>query len=679
MNYQESKNRENKANELISETSPYLLQHAYNPVRWHGWNKKTLEKARTENKMLLISIGYSACHWCHVMEKESFENEKIAELMNQNFICIKVDREERPDVDSLYMQAVQLIHGNGGWPLNCFALPDGRPFYGGTYFQPIAWEQLLVNIAKLNQTQRDALQEQAEKIMEGLGDELFGPDFLPNSELDASIAVKAHEKLSKSFDHDNGGFRGAPKFPMPNNLLFLLYFSNLRDKPETREFVRFTLNKMASGGIYDHLGGGFSRYSVDAEWRVPHFEKMLYDNAQLISLYSIFSQLTGKEIYLQTATKTADFVLAELTSPEGYFYSALDADSEGEEGKFYVWTKRQFEEILNEEAELVGEYFGVGKEALWEEGKNILLKTSEPEDFAAQKGLSLTDLENKLSQANFELLNHRNTRVRPGLDDKSLTSWNSMMISALAQLTISSGNKKYYWAATLAANHLLEKVMDKNGLLYHNFKGKSSIPGFLEDYAFLAEALINLYETDFDEKWLVKALEICESAVTRFYDEKDGFFWFTDHENHELVARKKEMMDNVIPSSNSTMAKVLFILGRVFERSDYIEMSTKMLQGVSDSLANYPSAFSNWGIQLLFQTGNFYEVVVTGKESKQKANEIFRMRYPAKFVLAAEEQSGLPLFSNRFIKGKTLIYVCSGNRCQLPVEAIPEALKLMVT
>lgn len=667
------------ANTLINETSPYLLQHAYNPVNWHGWNAETLEKARLEDKMLLVSIGYSACHWCHVMEHESFENEEIANIMNRHFICIKVDREERPDVDALYMQAVQLIHGGGGWPLNCFALPDGKPFYGGTYFRPTAWKELLESIAGLYNNQREALEKQAENILEGLKNDVFIGNLTLQKKLDGSVAVKAHEKISKSFDRINGGLNGAPKFPMPNNLQFLTMFSILKNKPETIDFVGFTLDKMASGGIYDHLAGGFSRYSVDAAWKVPHFEKMLYDNAQLISLYSYFYLLTGSERHLQTAIDSAGFVLSELTSPQGYFYSALDADSEGEEGKFYLWTKNEISRVLKSNSDLILEYFGVDNEALWENGKNILVKTDDSVAFTKRKGIAPADFQLMLNNAKSALLAYRNTRIRPGLDDKSLTSWNSLMISALCHLFVSTENEKYYQASRKATDHILSNLMDENGTLFHSYKQQANIPGFLEDYALFAEALLNLYETCFDEKWLFKSLELCEIALKRFYDKTDGYFWFTSNENHDLVARKKEITEGVIPSSNSTMAKVLFILGRIFGRRDFVEISEKMMSGITENIAIYPSAFSNWGIVMLFQTENFYEIVITGKDSKQKASEILRHPYPAKFVLAADEKSSLTAFSNRFAERKSLIYVCSGNECKMPVESVIDATKLLVS
>ena len=672
------KNQPHPANELVSETSPYLLQHAHNPVNWHGWNPKALEKARLENKMLLVSIGYSACHWCHVMERESFENDEIAEIMNRHFICIKVDREERPDVDALYMNAVQIIHGNGGWPLNCFALPDGRPFYGGTYFRPAAWKELLENIAGLYRNQREALEEQAGSILEGLKNDFFIKNFTPQKNPDGSLLDKVHDKLDKSFDRIYGGLSGAPKFPMPNILMFLTMFSTLRNKPETIDFVEFTIEKIASGGIYDHLAGGFSRYSVDATWKVPHFEKMLYDNAQLISLYSYFYLLTGKEQHLQTATESAAFVLSELTSPQGFFYSALDADSEGEEGKFYVWTTKEIKVALKDNAELFVEYYGVDKEGLWENGKNILVKTEDDLAFARKKGISPVDFRHKLNNAKTDLLNLRNTRNRPGLDDKSLTSWNSLMISALCHLYISTQHKNYYDVSVKVTEHILSNLLDDNGMLFHTYKKQANIPGFLEDYAFFAEALLNLYETDFNEKWLFKSLAICEFALKRFYDNDDGYFWFTGNDNHELVARKKEVTDGVIPSSNSTMAKVLFILGRIFSRQDFIGISEKMLSGMAENIAKYPSSFSNWGILMLFQTVNFYEIVVSGKDSKCMATEILQYPYPAKFVLAAEEKSKLSAFSGRFEKEKTLIYICSGNECKMPAVTVKEVIKSLV-
>ncbi len=394
-------------NHLINETSPYLLQHAHNPVDWHAWNTETLEKAKREDKMMLVSIGYSACHWCHVKERESFENEEIARMMNESFICVKVDREERPDVDAVYMNAVQLIHGHGGWPLNCFTLPDGKPFYGGTYFPPEKWLGLLQSIVKLFVSQRQDIERQAGQITNGISKDKFLMPGQNESVFDKKALGLAYQNLNKNFDHTNGGFMGAPKFPVPNNFIFLLRYFHQSKSSELKNHIRLTLDNMASGGIYDQVGGGFSRYSVDDAWHIPHFEKMLYDNAQLISLYTEAYLLFREDKYLEVAEETARFVLNELISPEGLFYSALDADSEGEEGQFYAWTSKEFDDALADKSKLIGEYFGVEKEALWEHGKNVLVKTMPVEDFAKQNLLGLAEFKKILKDSKSILLEKR--------------------------------------------------------------------------------------------------------------------------------------------------------------------------------------------------------------------------------------------------------------------------------
>jgi hypothetical protein len=561
-------------NHLINETSPYLLQHAHNPVDWHAWNDETLAKAKIEDKMMLVSIGYSACHWCHVMEHETFENEEIAKVMNENFICVKVDREERPDVDAIYMNAIQLIHGHGGWPLNCFTLPDGKPFYGGTYFQPEQWKGLLENLAKLFALQRDDLEKQAEQVTNGIKADLKIKTPLDFEPFDSNTIKLAYQNLEKLLDPTNGGFKGAPKFPLPNSLTFLLRYYHHSKNPDLGSYLKLSLDKMAAGGIYDQLGGGFSRYSVDDKWHVPHFEKMLYDNAQLISLYAEAYLFWKDENYLKVAEETARFILDELTSPEGLFYSALDADSEGEEGKFYVWTKQEFIGVLGDKAKLLGKYFGIDKEAWWEGEKNVLVKTDASETFAKQNNLDPGEFDDMLQKTKTELLHERNNRVRPGLDDKSLTSWNALMIKAFVDLYNASGNKCYLDTAINATDFIIKNLYNNKGGLYHSYKnGIAKIDAFLEDYAFLIEAVIELYQATFDENWLKKADDLMARVFTNFFDEADGFFWFTNKHSQDLFARKKEIHDSVMPSSNSSLAISLFKLGTLLNKQSYLDTS----------------------------------------------------------------------------------------------------------
>jgi hypothetical protein len=676
-NMHESKNM--TSNHLIHESSPYLLQHAHNPVDWHAWNPKTLELAAAENKMMLISIGYSACHWCHVMEHESFENHEIARIMNENFVCIKVDREERPDVDAVYMDAVQIIHGHGGWPLNCFALPDGRPFYGGTYFRPDLWKNLLENISTLYKTRPLEIIEQAKKVTEGVGENNFMPVETQDLVFEPKILEGTFAKWQQTFDEKFGGFKGAPKFPMPNNLLFLLRQIHASKNKQWLGFFELTLEKMASGGIYDQLGGGFARYSVDAEWKVPHFEKMLYDNAQLISLYCEAFSFTKNEKYLQVAKETAGFVLRELTSSECLFYSALDADSEGEEGKFYVWTRAEIKEILKTDADLFIDFYGIDEESLWEDGKNILMQKETIAEFAKRKNSDVAELEKSLSVSRQKLFIEREKRTRPGLDDKALCSWNALMIKALTDLYGASGEDFYLKSATNTANFILNNFRKTDGSLVRSYKNKpSEITGFLEDYAFLIDALIGLYQVTFDEFWILEAQKLTKFTILNFYDKTDGFFWFTSNQSQELVSRKKEIHDNVIPSSNSAMAAVLFKLGHVFENENYSAMAEKMLKKVLTNLSKYPAAFSNWGILMIYNVDNFYDVVIAGEDAIPRKRDLERFYHPSKLLLGAKVKSDLPLLKGRFVEGKTMIYVCSNSECKKPTEFVDEAVGLLL-
>lgn len=669
------KNQNKHTNRLINETSPYLLQHAHNPVDWHAWNDETLKKAADQDKMLLISVGYSACHWCHVMERETFENESLAEIMNQHFICVKVDREERPDVDAVYMNAVQLIHGNGGWPLNCFALPDGKPVYGGTYFPPQQWEVLLKNIAGLFKTRKNDLEKQAAQILDGINqDNLILPN-LPSQKPEQKVLIRALEKWEKNFDLKHGGAKGAPKFPLPSGLQFMLEYAHSVNDQKRMDFVELSLDKMAMGGIYDQVGGGFSRYSVDAEWKVPHFEKMLYDNAQLVTLYATAYQLTKNEQYLEVAGETADFVLRELTAEEGVFFSALDADSDGEEGKFYVWTKPEFEACVGDDSKLLGEYFEIDGESLWEHGKNVLMRKHTPKDFAEKKNLETDVFIGKLIEAKKKLYRHRALRTRPVLDDKSLISWNAMMIKALAQLSMASGNKKYIKSAIKAASIIAHKLVADDGKIWHNYKnGKVTIDGFLEDYAHMADAAIELYQVTMDEKWVRLADRLTGYAMRNFWDENEHMFWFTSDESANLVSRKKEMYDNVIPSSNAVMAHVLFRLSKLYGNQQYEEISQIMATKVSVLVEKHAASFSCWARLMFYFVNEFYEVAITGKDAPENLTKIYNAPVTRKVVAAAESSGILPIFENRFKNGENMIYVCADHVCQKPVESADEAI-----
>lgn len=662
------------ANSLINETSPYLLQHAHNPVEWHPWNALTLAKAKSLDKMLLISIGYSACHWCHVMEKESFTDEEVASIMNKNFICIKVDREERPDVDQVYMNAIQLITGSGGWPLNCFALPDGRPFFGGTYFRKNQWIQLMENIALLFSSRRPELEQQAESLTNGVRQGELRFEEPADREIGLQDIDQAVSHLENQLDMYEGGFGTAPKFPMPSGLNFLLHYSSRSPHENITGFLKLSLRNMAFGGIYDQIGGGFARYSTDNHWKVPHFEKMLYDNAQLISLYSKAYQFFGGNLYKETVEETLQFVFREMASQNMGFYSSLDADSEGLEGKYYTWGTAEVKQLLGNHADLIIRYYQVGGKGFWETGQNILLRTQSQEEFAREQGFQPSAFKPILKSARAKLLKARNMRIRPDQDQKILTSWNGMMIKALADAYMVFRKNEFLDKATLHIENMMAEMMDEEGRLQHCFnRNKASINGFLEDYAFFAEALLALYEVTFDEKYIENAKLLADYAIEHFFDKDSDLFFVTSDLDPPLIARKHDIYDNVIPSSNSVMAGVLNILGLIFEEENYIEISLKMVMKMKDQVVKYPSAFANWGSLMIRMANSFYTVVITGLEYREKAISMQKSFRPNVFFCASKGESRLPVFESRYVEGKTMIYVCSGNMCKLPTESIDEA------
>ncbi|MCP4551453.1 MAG: thioredoxin domain-containing protein, partial [Bacteroidetes bacterium] len=496
-------------NHLINESSPYLLQHAHNPVNWYPWGTEALEKAKRENKLIIISIGYAACHWCHVMEHESFEDEEVAKFMNNNFIAIKIDREERPDIDQVYMNAVQLISGRGGWPLNCITLPDGRPIYGGTYFPKAQWMEMLTRVSQFIKQNPDKAEQQAIALTEGVrSNEMI----LKNTE-EVSFKISDLNNIfdawKSNIDYKNGGQKRAPKFPLPVGYQFLLQYHYLTKNQDALKAVNITLDKMADGGIYDQIGGGFARYSTDAIWKVPHFEKMLYDNAQLVSLYSTAFQLNKNPNYKLIVKETLAFIQRELTSEEGGFYSSLDADSEGVEGKFYVWTMSEIRNVLGDQADLIIDYYNITEKGNWENGANILLKSSKDSRISSKHKISKSELELRVADAKGKLLAARAKRIRPGLDDKILTSWNALMLKAYVDAYRVFGVEDYLDAALKNAEFIMSKVKSTNHRLHRNYKnGESSINAFLDDYTFTISAFISLYQATFDEKWLTVAQDL---------------------------------------------------------------------------------------------------------------------------------------------------------------------------
>lgn len=663
-----------ETNNLIHASSPYLLQHAHNPVNWYEWGTEALEKAKAENKLILVSIGYSACHWCHVMERESFENHEVAEVMNRHFVCIKVDREERPDIDQIYMYAIQLMTGSGGWPLNCICLPDQRPIYGGTYFRKNDWINILENVAALWANEPDKAIQYAERLTSGIRESEKIIPAVNQEDYSHDHLTAIIEPWKRHFDIGYGGYNRAPKFPLPNNWVFLLRYGFLKDDQSVFTAVCHTLEEMGRGGIYDQIGGGFARYSVDDKWHVPHFEKMLYDNAQLISLYIEAYQCTRFNSFKQIATETIEWVFNEMTSADGLFFSALDADSEGVEGKFYVWDKAAFDAVLGEDAQLLGAYYNVTEEGNWEEEQtNILRKTISDDNLMQQFGIDAETLYNKVEAAKAKLLTERGKRVRPGLDDKCLTAWNGMMIKALADAATVLNHQPYYEKASAAARFILTKLRSEDSGLYRNYKnGKASITGFLDDYAFLIEALIALYEYDFDEKWLEEAKNLSDYVIANFSDADSPMFFYTSEAGEGLIARKHEVMDNVIPASNSAMAQNLKKLGLLFDLENYTEKGAEMLAAVEPKIKTYGSAYSNWAIQLLNEVYGINEIAITGIETEVVKLALSGHYIPNKIILGGTK-SNLPLLKGKQ-SNETKVYICRNKVCQLPVNTVEEAL-----
>jgi len=665
------------ANALKNESSPYLLQHAHNPVNWYPWNREVLEQAKSEDKLLIISIGYSACHWCHVMERECFEDEETAAIMNRHFINIKVDREERPDVDQVYMHAVQLMTGRGGWPLNCIALPDGRPIYGGTYFPKAQWIQVLTSIADFYRNDRNKCHEYAGELTAAVQK----PELFPGNkrnDFSRSSVETAYLNWKPGFDLKEGGPNRVPKFPLPNNFEFLLQYAWHEDHHECAGYVELTLDKMAYGGIYDQLGGGFARYATDAYWKVPHFEKMLYDNAQLVSLYANAWKVFKKPLYQDVVYETLSFIDREMTDTTGGFYSAIDADSEGVEGKYYIWKKEELSSLPVDQAALFSDYYNVGQKGLWEHDQYILLRGESDESFAFRNGISVDELKALIQHCRKLLLAEREKRIRPGLDDKMLVSWNSLMLKGYLDAYRAFNEPRFLEAAEKNMNFMISHCTKNDGGLYHAYKnGSAKINGYLEDYAAFIDASIAFYEVTFREEYLTRARQLADYCFRHFYDEAAGMFYFTSDDDDPLIARKMETTDNVIPASNSIMAKALFMLGSYFPESNFRKTASAMLAQMIEPFERYPSSYSNWGILLFGFVYPWYEVAVTGENRLSVAGALSREYIPSGVIASGTGQSTIPLLMNRTTAHKTLIWVCSDQQCRLPVEQVEDCLMLI--
>ena len=675
-------------NRLAQETSPYLLQHAHNPVDWYPWGEEAFAKAQADQKPVLLSIGYSACHWCHVMERESFENEAIAALMNQDFVCVKVDREERPDVDAIYMSAVQMLTGQGGWPMTMFITPDGTPFYGGTYFPPQdyygrpGFPRVLEAVSSAWKSQRIELEQQGKDILDNLN---RGSDLtrdLPDSLLTPTLLDNAFATLSAQFDRQNGGFGSAPKFPQPANLDFLLRYHARSKRQEPLAMVEKTLQRMALGGIYDQLGGGFHRYSTDAVWLAPHFEKMLYDNAQLAQIYCRAYQATGKAFYRGVAEETLEYVLREMTGSEGGFYSAQDADSEGEEGKFFVWNPAEIRSILGErDAEVFCAFYDVTPHGNWEE-KSILRVVMDAPEVAAKFGMDLQQAADILDSGRIKLFVEREKRTKPGLDDKVLTSWNGLMLAAFAECAAVFGRDDFLQVAIRNAE-FLEATLFSDGRWLRTYRnGKAKLNGYLEDYAFLADGGLWLYQATLDSKYLNWSQGILDDMIENFWDEESGGFFSTRHDHEALIQRPKDWDDNATPSGNSVAVELLLKFAPYTTDESYRQKAARVLRKLGPLLEKHPYGFARMlGALDLYLAGPL-EIGIRGDKADPATQALLREAFapylPNKVLGLAHPGHGTSGHGIAFLNerpamdGKATAYVCRDFACKLPVTTPQE-------
>ena len=685
-------------NRLAQETSPYLQQHAHNPVNWYPWGPEALTRAQAEQKPILVSIGYAACHWCHVMERESFENPVVAAVMNENFVCIKVDREERPDVDQIYMEAVHAMGLQGGWPLNVFLTSEAKPFYGGTYFPKGNWVKLLENIGHAYAGEhRTELEQSAERFMEVIGaSELkkYGssstasaadegalqalgvvPDTGPAGLSDEEFKLLVYN-LGVQFDREHGGMNRAPKFPMPSIWRFLLRAHAISGSQAVLDQAVLTLREMAWGGIYDQAHGGFARYSVDGEWLAPHFEKMLYDNGQLVSLYSEAFQLTKDELFRETVYDTIAFIRLELTNEEGGFYSSLDADSEGEEGKFYVFTKAELRDLLGDEEPLFSAYYNCTAPGNWEHGRNILHRRATDAAFAAAHQLAPGVVPALVAGWKQKIMAVRAIRVRPGLDDKILTGWNALLLQGLTDAYRAFAEPEFLVMAEHNARFIQQNLRDGARLFRTCKHGRASISGFLEDYAQVVQAYLSLYEVTFAENWLHEAETLTEYVLGHFFDPEENQFFYTDSSAEPLIARKKELFDNVIPASNSVMAHNLHRLGRHLENARYIDLAVAMLAQVRHLVVKEPQHLTNWASLYAALLRPGAEVAIIGPRADEFRQELSRHFLFDTVLAGTETASALPLLKllKQDEQQRTALYVCRNQACLAPVYSVAEAL-----
>lgn len=671
-----------KLNRLSVASSPYLKQHADNPVDWYEWGDAAIAKAKKENKPILVSVGYASCHWCHVMEEESFMDTAVARIMNENFINIKVDREERPDIDNIYMSACQFVSSEGcGWPLNAFALPDGKPFFAGTYYPKENWMNLLRQVA-------DAYQNQNQKVLmqaEALTNEIRNADldFIKagngSAIADKTIYKNFFDSLYTQVDHTNGGLSGTQKFPMPSVWEFLLQYNYFSKDSNAIAAVTKTLTEMAWGGIYDQIGGGFARYATDRQWRVPHFEKMLYDNGQLMSLYAHAYQVTKNKLFIDIIEGIALFIESELTSEEGGFFSSINAVTEDGEGEFYAWTYNEMKKILgDQQPELTIEYFGVSPKGNWKDKKNILFAAASPAEFSLSKKIPDKEFDELLTKSKGMLLKERNKRIKPSVDYKILTAWNAIMLKGYLDAYTVLGDQKYFISALKNAKFLEASMLRKDGQLWRNYSmGKASVDGFLDDYSLTAKAFIRLYQVTFDMHWLLLSKRVTEYAIKNFYDQEQGLFFYTNISSKDVLLRKMELQDHVIPSSNSVMAEVLFNLSVYFEDDDYLEKATSMVSKLSVKSKRESPFYTQWYYVSGLLANGVNEVAIMGKDAINRNIELQKNYLPGVLFMGSVKSEDLPLLENKMPENRTLIYVCTNRVCKMPVEDLEKALKLV--
>ena len=683
----------NKPNRLINERSPYLLQHAYNPVDWFPWSEEAFEKAKREDKPVFLSIGYSTCHWCHVMENESFEDNDVAKLMNEVFISIKVDREERPDIDGIYMTVCQMLTGSGGWPLTIIMSPDKKPFFAGTYFPKkdrfgrMGMMSLIPGIDNVWRNSREEIYKSIEKISSALNSGLQKQN---GEELNEKVLDKAFNNFVSRFDPENGGFGAAPKFPSPHNLLFLLRYWKRKNSEKAIQMVEKTLIEMYMGGLNDHIGSGFHRYSTDKIWLVPHFEKMLYDQALLVIAYTETYLATKKDIYKETAIDILNYVLRDMISPEGGFYSAEDADSEGIEGKFYLWKENEIKNLLSkDEADLFLKVFNIKKEGNWIDqvqdkntGTNILHLQKEIKTTADELNINEKLLKQKLKNIKEKLFISREKRTHPFKDTKILTDWNSLMVSALSKAAQAFDKNEYYETAEKAACFILKNLIDENGRLLHRFKDSDAgIYANVDDYAFFVAGMLDLYEAGFNSNYLKTAVDLNNDFIKYFWDEEEGGFFFTPSDGEKLLIRQKEIYDGAVPSGNSIAILNLLRIARITGNSGYEKKALEIIRTFSGIIENSPQAFSQTLVALDFAIGPSKEIVISGQKDSFAANEMLKMireKYiPNKVIVFSSKEDQLEIISPLFneyipINNKTAVYICENYKCNMPVTTVEQ-------